>query len=74
MEFLPGRLLGNIILNLSECKEVKEVIDELGFDLNYLEDHEPDPALEMGAGPACGLFYGFSCDTGLSGHRLRNTI
>ena len=48
MEFLPGRLLGNIIINLSECKEIKEVIDELGFDLNLIEDREPDPALGNG--------------------------
>ncbi len=48
MEFLPGRLLGNIIINLSECKEIKEVIDELGFDLNLIEDREPDPGLGNG--------------------------
>lgn len=48
MEFLPGRLLGNIIINLSECKEIREVIDELGFDLNLIEDREPDPGLGNG--------------------------
>jgi len=48
MEFLMGRAMGNIILNLSARKEIKEAIDELGLDLNALEDQEPDAALGNG--------------------------
>ena len=48
MEFLMGRALGNDIISLCARKEVKEVLDELGFDLNVIEDQEPDPALGNG--------------------------
>ncbi len=48
MEFLMGRYLGNNIINICAQKEVKEVLDELGFDLNVIEDQEPDPALGNG--------------------------
>ncbi|MBQ3666125.1 MAG: glycogen/starch/alpha-glucan phosphorylase [Lachnospiraceae bacterium] len=48
MEFLMGRALGNIIINLSARKEIKEAIEELGLDLNAIEDQEPDPALGNG--------------------------
>ena len=41
-----GRALGNNILNLCAQDEVKEVLEELGFDLNTIEDQEPDPHLE----------------------------
>ena len=48
MEFLMGRALGNNIINICAQKEVKEVLDELGFDLNVIEDQEPDAALGNG--------------------------
>ena len=48
MEFLMGRALGNNLLNLSAFDEVKEALDELGFDINTIEDQEPDPALGNG--------------------------
>ena len=48
MEFLMGRALGNNLINLTAYKEVKEALDELGFDLNVIEDQEPDPALGNG--------------------------
>ena len=48
MEFLMGRALGNNIISFMAQKEVKEVLDELGFDLNAIEDQEPDPALGNG--------------------------
>ena len=44
MEFLMGRALGNNIINMKADKVVKEVLDELGLDLNVIEDQEPDPA------------------------------
>ena len=42
MEFLMGRALGNNMINLTCYKGVKEALDELGFDLNAIEDEEPD--------------------------------
>ena len=48
MEFLMGRALGTNIINLGAKKAVKEALEELGFDLNAIEDQEPDPALGNG--------------------------
>ena len=48
MEFLMGRALGNNLINLCCYKEVAEVLEELGFDLNVIEDEEPDAALGNG--------------------------
>ena len=48
MEFLMGRALGNNMINLCCYNEVKEALEELGLDLNVLEDEEPDAALGNG--------------------------
>lgn len=48
MEFLMGRALGNSIISFMAQPDVKEVLEELGFDLNAIEDQEPDPALGNG--------------------------
>ena len=40
--------MGNNLINLTEYDEVKEALDELGFDLNVIEDQEPDAALGNG--------------------------
>ena len=48
MEFLMGRALGNNIINLMDYEPIKETLDEMGFDLNVLEDQEPDAALGNG--------------------------
>lgn len=48
MEFLMGRALGNNIINLQAYKPVKDALDELGVDLNAIEDQEPDAALGNG--------------------------
>ena len=48
MEFLMGRALGNNLINLTAYNEVKAALDELGFDINAIEDQEPDPALGNG--------------------------
>ena len=48
MEFLTGRFLGNNIISLCEQKEIAEALEELGFDLNSIEDQERDPALGNG--------------------------
>ncbi|MBR5360218.1 MAG: glycogen/starch/alpha-glucan phosphorylase, partial [Lachnospiraceae bacterium] len=48
MEFLMGRAFGNNLINLKAYKEVAECLDELGVDINAIEDEEPDAALGNG--------------------------
>ena len=48
MEFLMGRALGNNIINLQAYKEVQKALEELGIDINVVEDQEPDAALGNG--------------------------
>ena len=48
LEFLMGRALGNNLINLTYYDEVKEALEELGCDLNVIEDQEPDAALGNG--------------------------
>ena len=48
MEFLMGRALGNNLINMTVYKEVQEALDEMGIDLNVIEDQEPDAALGNG--------------------------
>ncbi|MEZ3486544.1 MAG: glycogen/starch/alpha-glucan phosphorylase [Lachnospiraceae bacterium] len=48
MEFLMGRTLGNNLINMTAYTEVKEALEEMGLNLNLLEDEEPDPALGNG--------------------------
>ena len=48
MEFLMGRALGNNLINLTFYDEVKEALEELGCDLNLIEDQERDAALGNG--------------------------
>ena len=48
MEFLIGRALGNNLINLCIWDEVREALEELGIDLNTIEDQERDAALGNG--------------------------
>jgi starch phosphorylase len=48
MEFLMGRALGNNMINLTCYQDVKEALEEMGFDINAIEDQEPDAALGNG--------------------------
>ena len=48
MEFLMGRALGNNLINLQAYEGAKEVLEELGVDINVIEDQEPDAALGNG--------------------------
>ena len=48
MEFLMGRALGNDLINLQAYDEVAEALEELGVDINVVEDQEPDAALGNG--------------------------
>ena len=48
MEFLMGRALGNTVINLKADKEIRKALEELGLDLDAIEDQEPDAALGNG--------------------------
>ena len=48
MEFLMGRALGNMMINMKAYKPIAEALDELGLNLNVIEDQEPDAALGNG--------------------------
>ncbi len=48
MEFLMGRALGNNMINLQAYKVFSQALEELGIDINVVEDQEPDPALGNG--------------------------
>ncbi len=48
MEFLMGRALGNSLINLTAYQQVKEALEEMGLDINAVEDEERDPALGNG--------------------------
>ena len=48
MEFLMGRAMGNMMINMKAYKDVKAALEELGLDLNVVEDQEPDAALGNG--------------------------
>ncbi len=48
MEFLMGRALGNNMINLKAYKPFAEALEELGLDINKIEDEEPDAALGNG--------------------------
>ena len=71
MEFLMGRALGNNMINLTEYKEVKEALEELGFDLNVIEDQEPDAALGNGGlGRLAACFLDSIATLGLPGEGI----
>ena len=58
MEFLMGRALGNNLINLQAYNDVAEALEDLGIDINLVEDQEPDPALGnggLGSRAACFL-------------------
>lgn len=48
MEFLMGRALGNNLINMKAYKGVKDALEEIGLNLDEIEDQEPDPALGNG--------------------------
>ena len=68
MEFLMGRALGNNLINMTAYKEVKEALDEMGIDLNVVEDQEPDAALGNGGlGRLAAAFMDSLATTGYPG-------
>ena len=68
MEFLMGRALGNNLINLKAYKPVAEALEELGLDLNLIEDQEPDAALGNGGlGRLAACFLDSIATLGLNG-------
>ncbi len=63
MEFLMGRALGNIIINLKGNEAIKQAIEELGMDLDVIEDQEPDAALGNGGLGRLAACFLDSCST-----------
>ena len=75
MEFLMGRALGNMIINLKGNKEIKEAVEELGLDLDVIEDQEPDAALGNGGlGRFSRLFLRFIINIRIFCIRLWNSL
>lgn len=73
-EFLMGRALGNNLLSLGLYDEVKEALDELGIDLNTVEEAEEDAGLGnggLGRLAACFLDSAASEDIPLTGYGIR---
>ncbi|MBE6541203.1 MAG: glycogen/starch/alpha-glucan phosphorylase [Ruminococcaceae bacterium] len=48
MEFLVGRQLRNNLMNLGVDAEYKNALAEMGFDIEKIYEHEPDPGLGNG--------------------------
>ena len=71
MEFLTGRALGNIIINLKGNKAIKEAVEELGMNLDVIEDQEPDAALGNGGlGRLAACFLDSIATLGLPGEGI----
>ena len=68
-EFLMGRTLGNNLMNLRCVDGVREVLDELGFDYDRIEDEEPDAGLGNGGlGRLAACFLDSLATLDLPGH------
>ena len=71
MEFLMGRALGNNLINLKAYKQVKEALEEMGLNLDVIEDQEPDPALGNGGlGRLAACFLDSIATLGLPGEGI----
>ena len=69
MEFLMGRLLTNNLMNLGIYDIVKEGLDELGIDINELEEMESDAGLGNGGlGRLAACFLDSLASLNLAGH------
>ena len=73
-EFLMGRYLGNNLINLQINDAVKETLNELGVDINKIEDQESDTGLGnggLGRLAACFLDSMATCKLPGHGYGLR---
>lgn len=71
MEFLMGRALGNNMINLKMYKEVKEALEEIGLNLDEIEDQERSGTWKWWTRTSCSLLYGISGNLGIRSLRLR---
>ena len=68
-EFLMGRALTNNLINLGILDMVKEVLAEIGHDINEIEDQEPDAGLGNGGlGRLAACFLDSLATMNLPGH------
>ena len=73
LEFLMGRMLSNNLMNLGAYGVVKDGLDDLGIDINELEDVESDAGLGNGGlGRLAACFMDSLASMGLPGNG--NTI
>ena len=73
-EFLVGRSLGNNLLNFGITEEVEDVLEEMGMNLNALEEEEEDAALGnggLGRLAACFIDSAATLDLPLQGYGVR---
>ncbi|WP_214767943.1 MULTISPECIES: glycogen/starch/alpha-glucan phosphorylase [unclassified Exiguobacterium] len=69
LEFLLGRFLYNNLLSLDVLEEVREGLEELGYDLADLTEEEPEPGLGNGGlGRLAACFLDSLAALGLPGH------
>ena len=68
-EFLMGRFLGNNLINLQINEVIKETLNELGVDINKIEDREMDAGLGNGGlGRLAACFLDSLATLALPGH------
>lgn len=71
MEFLPGRWLGQNLINLGIYHSCREWLAEMGVDLTVLEDQEPDAGLGNGGlGRLAACFLDSLASLELPGHGM----
>lgn len=73
-EYLMGRALGNNLMNLEIYDEVKEALEEMGIDLNIIEEIEEDAGLGnggLGRLAACYLESSATLNLPLNGYGIR---
>ncbi len=74
MEFLLGQSLRNNLMNMNLLDDMRQVVNELGFDFNNIFDEEPDAALGnggLGRLAACFLDSMATLDIAASGHGIK---
>ncbi len=73
-EYLMGRALTNNLINMQRKKEIEEILEEEGIDLEALEEQEEDAALGnggLGRLAACFLDSAATLDYPLMGYGIR---
>lgn len=69
IEFLPGRMLSNNLLNLGLLEDVKNEISKMGLDYTKISLKEPEPALGNGGlGRLASCFQDSMASTSIAGH------